>query len=222
MNPVAALTERNISVALTTEQIQENYAKFKSLLTPHVSEELMEYINESDFATSPASSRDDFHGAYEGGLVEHSLGVLRYLKMLNGIVRNMYTDEQIIRTALLHDLCKAGCYHQAPAWRKDSRGKWEKYTKWVFKDPYPIGHGSKSVTLILSHGTQLTPEETMAIMHHMGAYGLQGTELSTYTQATKDCPLVLLAGWADLCEANIEQFMLKRKEFLAQMPNEAE
>lgn len=196
---------------MDANKIEENYTKFRAQLAPYVSEDLLRYIDESDFKTSPASTRESFHGAYEGGLVEHSLGVRTYLAILNRMVKGLYSDAQITRVALLHDLCKAGCYHQEPAWRKVN-GEWQSYNKWVFDDPFPAGHGSKSVMLILSHGTELTPEEMLAITHHMGAYGLQGGELATYSQATKKCPLVLLTGWADLFDANIAPFMVKRRE----------
>ena len=36
-------------------------------------DKLLEFIRKSDFYTAPASTR--FHGAYEGGLLEHSLNV---------------------------------------------------------------------------------------------------------------------------------------------------
>lgn len=198
-------------MALDKDRITTNYEQYRDTLAPHVSDELLQFLNESDMKTAPASTRDSFHGAYEGGLVEHSLGVLLYLRGLNRMVHELYSEEQIVRTALLHDICKVNCYRREPGWRK-SRGEWEQYSKWVFEDPFPAGHGPKSVALVLMHGTRLTDEEVLAITHHMGAYNLQGMELQAYQNATKKCPLVLLTNWADLCEANIRPFMQQRRD----------
>ena len=41
-------------------------------------ENLLNFLEKSDFYTAPASTR--FHGNYEGGLVEHSLKVYEILK----------------------------------------------------------------------------------------------------------------------------------------------
>ena len=44
-------------------------------------DELLDYLNKTDFFTAPASSK--FHSAYPGGLVEHSVNVYhRFLKEL--------------------------------------------------------------------------------------------------------------------------------------------
>ena len=40
--------------------------------------ELIEFIEKTDFYKAPASTR--FHGSYEGGLVEHSIQVYEILK----------------------------------------------------------------------------------------------------------------------------------------------
>ena len=41
-------------------------------------DKLLEYLKKSDFFTAPCSTR--YHGAYEGGLVEHSVNVYHCLK----------------------------------------------------------------------------------------------------------------------------------------------
>lgn len=194
----------------TENRIQQHYEKYRELLKPYVSQQLLDFLDESDFRTAPASAREEFHGCWKGGLVDHSLGVYRYLKMMNGVVKGLYGPDEIARTALLHDLCKAGCYHKEKAWRKDNNGKWETYLRWKFDDAFPAGHGAKSVMLILQHGTKLGEAEILAITHHMGPYNLTSSDLATYSKAAKTCPLVLLLHWADMAEANIEPFMMKR------------
>lgn len=69
-------------------------------------DQLLEFLEKSDFYTAPASTR--FHGSKEGGLLEHSLKVYEILeqKVANNSL-NYQTDEATIRiVALLHDICK--------------------------------------------------------------------------------------------------------------------
>lgn len=186
---------------LTDLEITQNYSQYREKLTPLVSAGLIEYLDQTDFRTAPASTR--YHGSYAGGLCEHSLGVLSCLKYMAPMVRGMYTEDQLVRAALLHDICKADTYKTEKRNRKNEQGKWEQYDCWIVEDPYPAGHGSKSVALALEYGTPLTREEIMAVTHHMGAYGLSGSGLTEYRRAAEICPLVLLLHWADMAESNI-------------------
>ena len=189
-------------MALTQQQIEANYAEYRQTLEPFVSEDLLRFIDESDFRTAPASTR--FHGSYAGGLCEHSLGVLRSLRFFARLAHGMYTEEQLVRSALLHDICKIGTYTTEKRNRKNDQGKWEQYDAWITDDPYPAGHGSKSVALAFEFGTKLTRDEVMAITHHMGAYGLSGMDLNTYSKATEVCPLVLMLHWSDMAESHVQ------------------
>lgn len=189
-------------MSLTKQQVDANYEEYRTTLSPYVSAELMAFIDGSDFKTAPASTR--FHGSYTGGLCEHSLGVLKCLRYFALLTGDMYSDEQLVRSALLHDICKIGTYHSEKRNRKNSFGKWEEYDAWTVDDPYPAGHGSKSVALAFEYGTQLTRPEIMAITHHMGAYGLSGMDMTIYGSATEKCPLVLLIHWADLAESKLK------------------
>ena len=72
--------------------------------------ELIEFIEKTDFFKAPASTR--FHGNYEGGLVEHSLKVYEILKhkVKNSVLDLNVSDDTLIIIALLHDICKANFY----------------------------------------------------------------------------------------------------------------
>lgn len=128
----------------------------------------------SDFFTAPASTR--FHGAYEGGLVEHSINVYECLKdyLSRERVKELYgievSDETVAIVALLHDLCKMNFYK--PGFRnvKDDNGVWQKVPTYEIDDKLPYGHGEKSVYMI-SGFMRLTREEAFAIRYHMGFSG---------------------------------------------------
>lgn len=199
--------------------LEKNYAAYRSAISPLISAELMQFLDQSDFRSAPASSKEQYHGCYEGGLCEHSLGVLRSLRLFNSRVLGDYYDQDTLtRVALLHDICKVGCYH--PDWKNRPRRRdektgrvleWETVPGWRFETDFPAGHGAKSVMLCLSHGTPLTRDETLAITHHMGAYELHGSALWDFQSAASACPLVLITHWADLYDSSVVPRMRELK-----------
>ena len=60
----------------------------------------------SDFFTAPASTR--FHGAYKGGLCEHSLDVYSMAKKAISAYGLDLSEESVVVSALFHDLCTSG------------------------------------------------------------------------------------------------------------------
>lgn len=133
-------------------------------------DDLMDWLNQTDFFSSPASTR--FHGSFEGGLVMHSLNVYSQLKKLAQFYECDATPESIALVSLFHDLCKVGCYKTEMRWRKDENNQWEQYPTYKFEEDFAYGgHGSKSVYLVQSF-VKLTPDEASAINCHMGAWDL--------------------------------------------------
>ena len=165
------------------------------------SEELLDYLlNKSDFFTAPASAR--YHGAYTGGLCEHSVNVFRCLedylarprvKELYGV---SYDMESVAIAALLHDLCKIGCYRAGTRNVKDdATGKWEKVPTYFFEDKVPYGHGEKSAWMVSAY-MKLKRDEAMAIRWHMGFSGTEDPR--TVGQALSQYPLAFALATADM------------------------
>ena len=162
---------------------------------------LLDYLQSpaSDFFTAPASTR--YHGAYEGGLVEHSLNVYDCLKdyMERPRVEELYgltaSEETIAICALLHDLCKINCYK--PGFRnvKDESGAWRKVPTYEFDDAMPYGHGEKSV-YIINGFLRLTREEAFAIRYHMGVSGTE--DIRNVGKAFERYPLAFALATADM------------------------
>lgn len=133
-------------------------------------DKLLAWLEKSDFFTCPASTR--FHGAYAGGLLEHSLNVYSELCRLSKAYPEFsFSEESMIIVALFHDLCKVNFYGVEKRNRKnDTTGQWEKYDAYTYDEQFCFGgHGSKSVYLT-QYFIKLTPEEAVAINCHMGAY----------------------------------------------------
>ena len=133
-------------------------------------DKLLAWLEKSDFFTCPASTR--FHGAYAGGLLEHSLNVYSELCTLSKAYPEFsFSEESMIIVALFHDLCKVNFYGVEKRNRKnDTTGQWEKHDAYTYDEQFCFGgHGSKSVYLT-QYFIKLTPEEAVAINCHMGAY----------------------------------------------------
>lgn len=162
---------------------------------------LLDYLeNKSDFFTAPASAR--FHGSYAGGLCEHSVNVYDCLQdylqrpRVEELYGLEYSPETVAIVALLHDLCKIGCYKPGTRnVKNDATGQWEKVPTFTFDDPLPYGHGEKSV-YIISGFMRLTREEAMAIRWHMGFSGTEDSR--TVGQALMQYPLAFALATADM------------------------
>lgn len=173
---------------------------FKSNIRREGADALLDYLDhKSDFFTAPASAR--FHGAYAGGLCEHSLNVYHCLAdyLARPRVQELYGLEYFPETvavaALLHDLCKVGCYKSGKRNVKGPDGKWSEVPTYTFEDPLPYGHGEKSV-YIANGFMRLSREEAMAIRWHMGFSGPEDDR--TVGQAFQQFPLAFALATADM------------------------
>ena len=173
---------------------------FKQHITRPGADALLDYLeHKSDFFTAPASAR--YHSAYEGGLCEHSVNVYHCLvdylsrPRVQELYGLEYSEESIAIVALLHDLCKIGCYRPGTRNVKDANGKWQSIPTYTFDDPLPYGHGEKSV-YIANGFIRLSREEAMAIRWHMGFSGPEDNRM--VGQALSKYPLAFALSTADM------------------------
>ena len=153
-----------------------------------------------DFFRAPASTR--YHGAYEGGLLEHSLNV--YDNLCDYLARNRvkdvfgfeYSAESIAIAALLHDLCKVNFYVETTRNVKVN-GVWESVPYFSINDQLPYGHGEKSV-YIISGFMKLTRDEAFAIRYHMGFSAGAPEERGNIGSALEKFPLAYALVAADM------------------------
>lgn len=173
---------------------------FRENIKREGAERILEYLENTDFYTAPASTR--FHGSHPGGLLVHSINVFYCLKDYLARSRakeqyNMdYTDETIAIVALLHDLCKVNVYKEGFRNVKDDNGVWQKVPTYEFDDRMPYGHGEKSVYIINGY-MRLSREEAFAIRYHMGFSGPEDN--NTVGRVMEQFPLAFA-----LCTADME------------------
>ena len=167
--------------------MKEEYINLLNGINREGMDKLIEFLENSDFFTAPASTR--YHGAWEGGLLAHSMKVYEILKTKT-------EDSDAVKiVALLHDICKTNFY-KTDFRNVKNNGVWEQVPYYTIEDTIPYGHGEKSVMMI-SEFIKLTPEEKYAIRWHMGF--TEPKELyGTLGQAYKKYPLALLTFEADL------------------------
>jgi len=157
-------------------------------------DELMEFLENSDYYKAPASTR--YHGAYEKGLMEHSYKVYEILKEKVEFHKLEVSEETLIIVTLLHDLCKVNFYKVDYRNAKNAKGEWEKVPYYTIEDTIPYGHGEKSV-MMLTEYIKLTNEEKYSIRWHMG-FSEPKEQYGTLGQAFKKYPLALLLHEADM------------------------
>lgn len=193
---------------------QERFLQiYKEKITREGADKLLDFLLKSDFFTAPASTR--YHGACEGGLLQHSLNVYDCLadilarprmKEVYGIE---YSEESIAIAGLLHDICKVNFYKVGTRNVKDENGRWTTVPFYTIEDTLPYGHGEKSVYIVSAY-MKLTRDEAFAIRYHMGFSGTE--DPGNVGRALEMFPLAYATCCADMEAAFIMEGKLAGEE----------
>ncbi len=169
---------------------EERIQKYKDFVSPCATYISAETLDELGFFTAPASTK--YHGAYEGGLFDHSLEVATALVELTDRLGLTWETPQSARiVGLYHDLCKCDLYVKGIA------------ESWLYNDEVIIpGHGDKSV-IIAQKYIELTDEEIACIRWHMGAFETDTKMWNYYGRAIEEYPNVLYTHTADMIASRI-------------------
>jgi len=146
-------------------------------------------LDELNFFKAPASTK--YHGAYPGGLAQHSINVATVLVNLTNILKLTWSRQiSPVIVGLLHDLCKCDSYIQKPD------GSFSFNT-----DTLLHGHGEKSVIMI-QRFMPLNEDEIACILYHMGAF-TDSSKWNEYTNAVHEYSNVLWTHTADMYASHI-------------------
>lgn len=126
----------------TEDELNENYEKFLKMIERTFEGERLEKLLHmysqdelgTNLAISPASGNINYHNAYEGGYIDHVVNVVRNSLKVKKMYEEMggiidFTDEELIFSALHHDLGKLGdagklYYEPNPSeWHVKNQGK---------------------------------------------------------------------------------------------------
>ncbi|MBP3278003.1 MAG: hypothetical protein J6M44_03505 [Butyrivibrio sp.] len=137
----------------------------KEILDAYNLKDIRKWLETTDYFTAPAST--NYHGAYKGGLAEHSYRVFKELEHLT--LKQPLIWERIkspVIVGLLHDVCKIGFYLP----QEDG--------SYIYNPEFKAeGHGTLSVQILKEH-MELTQEEEACILYHMGTWTNDITEPS--------------------------------------------
>ena len=122
---------------LTAEQIQENLDKFYSYIDTYIPGERGERLKvfykgiEIELSTAPASSKLSHHNCFPGGYLDHVLRVVESALVFDRVwskfgQKTDYTNEELVFSAINHDLGKLGTNDQPFYLPNDSQWHIEK------------------------------------------------------------------------------------------------
>ena len=162
----------------------------------------------------PAAHKREYHNAFPGGYIEHVNRVVRCsikqykLWEEEGAAVNLFTKEELIFSAINHDLGKMGDEEhesyipQTDKWRKDKLGEDYTFNKKIAFASVP----DRGLYLLQSHGIIYSFNEMIAIQTHDGLYDSANDKyLKSYMPESKprnSLPFILHQ--ADLMAARIE------------------
>lgn len=176
------------------EKVTENWNLFTGLVEKKIQDAtvrdaLLELCTEVEdrLAVCPASTKTEFVGAYPGGLVAHSLNVLRIMKDLNKTYNADLSADNLIITALFHDIGKIGTLEedyylpQESDWHRN-KGMVYEINPIIPKVPVAV----RSIWWLTSSGVPLAEHEIHAIssLQHIG---------QMYNQELYNAPLLTLS-----------------------------
>jgi len=205
---------------LNAEQIKGNWDILMSHIDVYIPEprrtQLKEFYSkyQERIIMMPAALKKEYHNAFPGGYVDHVIRVIDCSLKLHNIWEEMgtdtstYTKEELVFSALNHDLGKMGddqyeaYIPQTDQWRKDKLGEDYMFnTKLAFASV-----PDRSLFLLMSHNIQYSFNEMIAIQTHDGLYD-EGNKkyLMTYMPEQKPrTALPLILHQADMMAARIE------------------
>lgn len=169
---------------LTAEQLQENWNEMIGYIEKYISsprkEKLLGFYNkyQERIILMPASHKKEYHNAFPGGYVEHVNRVIECSLMLQEVWKQQgadvstYTEEELVFSALNHDLGKMGDENeesylpQTDQWRRDKLGE-----QYMFNTRLPFSSvPDRGLFLLQSHGITYSFNEMLVIQTHDGLY----------------------------------------------------
>lgn len=216
---------------LTAEQIQDNWNELMSRIDIYIPEPRKSklkafYEKYADrIILMPASHKKEYHSAFPGGYVDHVLRVIdasldiHNIWVKYGVDTTTYTLEELVFSALNHDLGKIGNEQyesyipQTDQWRKDKLG--EDYT---FNSRLEFASvPDRSLYLLQSHDIKYSFNEMITIQTHDGLYdeGNKKYLVSFIPENKPRTSLPYIVHQADLMAARIEF----EKEWLPKLNN---
>lgn len=204
---------------LSAEQIQQNLNRFYELINKYITgdrkDKLIEFYKELEevLAMAPASTKLDHHNCFPGGYVDHVVRVVEASLVFEKVwdkfgQKKNYTTEELVFSAINHDLGKLGTKDQAVYVPNDSQWHIEKQGA-LYKYNSKVTHmriADRSLFYLQNKGIEVTENEYLAIKLHDGLYE-EGNKpyFMTYNKDTElKSNIVHILHQADLMASRVE------------------
>lgn len=192
----------------TLEEIQAEWSILETLVSimPEPRQKLVKAMLEGQvgksFATSPASSREEFHSAFPGGLLIHSLNVVKNLKRLvKTLCPGKYDDATLAFVGLFHDLGKTGDGVEDFYVPNDNEyGRKKGFLYEINKKCMSMPNSERGLYILQKHGIEVSQDEYLAIRLNDGQY-----DQANSAYKMKEPELALLVHWADMWAVKSEK-----------------
>ena len=205
---------------LTAEEIQSNWLRLMGFIEDHISEprktKVLEFYEKYSerLMLMPAAHKKEYHNAFPGGYVEHVNRVITCALHLHdlwakmGVDTTTYTKEELVFSALNHDLGKMGDEEndsyipQTDKWRQEKLGE-----DYMFNTKVPFASvPDRGLFLLQAHDIKYTFNEMITIQTHDGLYDEANKKyLMSYMPEQKPrTSLPFIVHQADLMAARIE------------------
>jgi HD superfamily phosphohydrolase YqeK len=171
-------------------EMKENIIKMLRETNRPGMENLIQYMEKKDFSSLPAAIKH--HHNYLGGWSKHALEVEFHLAELNDAFDLKLNPTTISIVSLLHDLCKLDDY----VYDENHLNNDGSVGGFTWNEAALEGHSKKSIFTIKQF-IDLTEEEEVAIMCHMGPYSRE-VDWTYLSDAYKKYPLAYYLHVADM------------------------
>ena len=209
---------------LEAEQIQKNYDKHIKIIETYLGgraiacKEMIKHM-EHTYVMAPASGKTWYHNAFAGGYVDHVNRVVQFAIEQSRLYEKMggtidYTDEQLVFSALFHDLGKIGdgdkpnYIPQTDKWRQDKLS--EMYTYNPDLDFMLIP--DRSLFILQKFGIKVDQKEFLGIRCHDGVFDKANESyfFSNVESSRQKSALISVLHTADFLASKVEYDMWKR------------
>jgi len=211
-------------MSLSAEKIQSNYKKHFKIIDTYLGDrkdsvkDMLKHMEEI-YIMAPASGKTWFHNAFAGGYVDHVNRVVQYAIEQHRLYIKMggtvdYTEEQLVFSALFHDLGKLGdgdkpnYIPQTDKWRQDKLS--EMYTYNPDLDFMLIP--DRSLYILQKFGIKVDQKEFLAIRCHDGVFDKANEAyfFSNVESSRQKTALISVLHTADFLASKVEYDIWKK------------
>ena len=204
---------------LNEEQLLENWQQFlgyiKQYITGDRKQRLLDFYNkyEERFILLPASHKPAYHNCFPGGYIEHVNRVVSASLEIDAVwrkfdVKPTYTTEEVVFSALNHDLGKFGTFEHEAVLPNPSQWRREKLNEpYMFNDRLEyMTVPDRGLWILAQLGIEVSKNEWLAIKLHDGLYDESNKPylLSWGPETKLRTSLPFIIHQADLLAARVE------------------